>query len=81
MEDLLEGKCITTAINEEIVFDQLENSSEAIWSLFLACGYLKVNKSSDNGAGGTYTLSLTNFEVQNMFERMIQRGETWRESF
>ena len=50
MEDLLEGKCITTAINEEIVFDQLENSSEAIWSLLLACGYLKVNKSSDNGA-------------------------------
>ena len=81
MEDLLEGKCITTAINEEIVFDQLENSSEAIWSLLLACGYLKVKKSSDNGAGGTYTLSLTNFEVQNMFERMIQRGETWRESF
>ena len=31
-----------------------------------------LNKSSDNGAGGMYTLSLTNFEVQNMFKRMIQ---------
>lgn len=38
----------------------------------LACGYLKVNKASKDGAGGNYILSLTNFEVQNMFRRMIQ---------
>ena len=81
MEDLLEGKAIETAIDEEIIFEQLENNSAAVWSLLLACGYLKVNKASKDGAGGNYILSLTNFEVQNMFERMIQRGETWRESF
>lgn len=72
MEDLLEGKKIETVIDEEIVFEQLENSSEAIWSLLLACGYLKVDKASAEGAGGKYLLSLTNFEVQNMFRRMIQ---------
>ena len=72
MEDLLEGKTIETAIDEEIVFDQLENNSSAVWSLLLACGYLKVNRASDDGAGGNYILSLTNYEVKNMFRRMIQ---------
>ena len=72
MEDLLEGKTIETAIDEEIIFEQLENNSAAVWSLLLACGYLKVNKASKDGAGGNYILSLTNFEVQNMFRRMIQ---------
>lgn len=43
-----------------------------MWSLLLACGYLKVNKASKDGAGGNYILSLTNFEVQNMFRRMIR---------
>ena len=71
MEDLLEGKTIETVVDEEIIFEQLENNSEAVWSLLLACGYLKVNKASDNGAGGNYVLSLTNFEVKNMFRRMI----------
>ena len=72
MEDLLEGKAIETAIDEEIIFEQLENNSAAVWSLLLACGYLKVNKASKDGAGGNYILSLTNFEVQNMFRRMIR---------
>lgn len=72
MEDLLEGKTIETAVDEEIIFEQLENNCEAVWSLLLACGYLKVNKASENGAGGNYVLSLTNFEVKNMFRRMIQ---------
>lgn len=72
MEDLLEGKAIKTAVDEEIVFEQLENNSTAVWSLLLACGYLKVNKASEDGAGGIYSLSLTNHEVKNMFRRMIQ---------
>lgn len=42
MEDLLEGKSIETIIEEEIVFDWLDDSSEAIFSLLLASGYLKV---------------------------------------
>ena len=72
MEDLLEGKAIETAVDEEIVFEQLENNSTAVWSLLLACGYLKVNKASEEGTGGIYSLSLTNHEVKNMFRRMIQ---------
>ena len=74
MEDLLEGKEITAMLDEEVVFDQLEESNEAIWSLLLASGYLKVDKvfvSEDEGE--VYQLSLTNFEVKREFRKMILR--------
>ena len=42
MEDLLQGKSFETQIDEKIAFDQLNGSAEAVWSLLLATGYLKV---------------------------------------
>lgn len=41
-EALLQGKMIRTAIDEQIVYNQLNCNEEAIWSLLLAGGYLKV---------------------------------------
>ena len=41
-EQLLQGKTIRTSINEQIVFNQLNQDENAIWSLLLASGYLKV---------------------------------------
>lgn len=71
MEDLLKGKLIETVIDEEIVFNQLDHNTSAIWSLLLASGYLKVEKAPEEGAGEIYALSLTNYEVEKMFRRMI----------
>lgn len=42
MEDLLQGKSFEAKIDEKIVFDQLNGSADAVWSLLLATGYLKV---------------------------------------
>lgn len=74
MEDLLAGKNLITEIDEQIIFSQLENEETAIWSLFLASGYLKVIKQSVDieTAVITYELALTNIEVRAMFQRMIQ---------
>ncbi len=74
MEDLLTGKTIETIIDEEIVFEQLEESSEAIWSLLLASGYLKVDQVSetDDEEDNIYRLSVTNLEVRKTFRRIIQ---------
>ena len=65
---------IETVIDEEIVFDQLEDSSEAIWSLLLASGYLKVESVSEasDDEDAVYRLSLTNLEVRQVFRRMVQ---------
>lgn len=74
MEDLLEGKSIETMIDEEIVFEQLEDNSEAIFSLLLASGYLKVESISnaDDGEEAVYRLALTNLEVRKEFRKMVQ---------
>ena len=73
MEELLEGKSIKTKLDEQIVFNQLDGSSEAIWSLLLASGYLKVDyvDFANSEGNNIYELSLTNFEVKKMFEKMI----------
>lgn len=72
MEDLLKGEKLYAQIDEQIVFNQLEYNRNAMWSLFLASGYLKTEKQNpDKNGRVVYELSLTNKEVQIMFERMI----------
>ena len=73
MEDLLYGKEFITEIDEEIIFEQLGKKKNAIWSLLLASGYLKVtNLVTDERTGRFfYHLRLTNQEVCMMFENMI----------
>lgn len=75
MEDLLNGKHLYKEIDEQIIFDQLDHDENAIWSLFLASGYLKVENYTLNEDTGTdlYELSLTNKEVQIMFQKMIRK--------
>lgn len=76
-EILLAGESITTEIDEQIVYNQLELDENAVWSLLLASGYLKVKKLkiqvSDYGEWRQiYNLELTNFEVRIMFQNMIR---------
>lgn len=72
MEDLLQGKSFHTTIDEQIIFNQLDHNINAIWSLLLASGYLKVEHVAYDGRGkADYELRLTNWEVRMMFERMI----------
>ncbi len=78
MENLLKGQHLYKEIDEQIIFDQLDADENAIWSLFLAGGYLKVESyelNEDTGAD-LYELALTNKEVQIMFQRMIRKWFT-----
>ena len=72
-EKLLCGECIWSEIDEQIVFDQLDDNMTAIWSLLLSSGYLKINQAPKDAAASNqnYHLSLTNHEVDVMFRRMI----------
>ena len=72
-EGLLNGGIIEAKIDEQIVFNQLSQNRNAIWSLLLASGYLKVVSAEFTSAGRpTYQLALTNYEVKCMFETMIE---------
>ena len=78
MENLLKGGHLYKEIDEQIIFDQLDADENAIWSLFLACGYLKAESyelNEDTGAD-LYELALTNKEVQIMFQKMIRKWFT-----
>lgn len=79
MEALLQGKSFRAEIDEQIVFDQLEDDSNVVWSLLMATGYLKVLKTEpeecENGFAADdiwYTLALTNYEVLQMFRKMVK---------
>ena len=75
MENLLKGKHLYKEIDEQIIFNQLDVDENAIWSLFLASGYLKAESCTLNEetGGDLYELALTNKEVQIMFQKMIRK--------
>lgn len=68
-EILLQGNEIETKLDEQIVYNQLEQKESAIWSLLIAGGYLKVVEA--NITDEAYKLRLTNYEVMRMFQNMI----------
>ncbi len=75
LETLLEGKAIQCAIDEQVVYNQLDDNEAAIWSLLVASGYLKVLGSEKedllDGEAPLYDLALTNHEVKCMFYSMV----------
>ena len=74
MEDLLRGQTIIVNFDEQIVYNQLDDNEEAIWSLLLASGYLKVQNIDYRGITlePWYTLDITNIETLSMFMTMFR---------
>ena len=76
-ESLLKGEVIRCPIDEQIVYDQLDDDEDAIWSLLLASGYLKVVKYEELDEIGEdedqlYDLAVTNQEVRRMFRNIVK---------
>ena len=77
MEKLIKGESFHAQIDEQIVYDQLDTDETAVWSLFLASGYLKVlsyeqSLEEAEGWAENYELALTNLEVRIMFRKLIR---------
>ena len=76
-ERLVQGESVCMELDEQIVYDQLSVKKNAIWSLLLAGGYLKV---VDYQAYMTeygiwkeeYELALTNLETRITFTNMVR---------
>ena len=77
LETLINGKNIRVIIDEQIVFSELDYSEDAVWSLMVASGYLKVVSSEQlntiRECNNEYELSITNREILLMFRKMIYR--------
>ncbi len=76
-EALLRGETIKAPVDEQIVYNQLDENESAIWSLLLASGYLRVlgydrMELLQFGEDVQYDLTLTNYEVKRMFQVMVR---------
>jgi hypothetical protein len=70
IEKLMNGESIHKCIDEQIVYGELDITRDAIWSLMVASGYLRL----DNAVTCEKTecdLSITNREVLSMFRKMV----------
>jgi hypothetical protein len=68
-ELLMKDGILETEIDEQIVYNQLDDNVDAIWSLLLASGYLRIV--SVDIKKSMYRLKLTNYEVKKMFQSMV----------
>ena len=73
MEELLQGNEIVVTFDEQIVFHQLDQNENAIWSLLMAAGYLKPEDLEYRGLllQPWYHLKITNLETTAMFSEMF----------
>ena len=76
-ENLLKGESIKRPIDEQIVYNELDENVSAVWSLLLASGYLKVISYEEvdeipENREPLYQLAVTNQEVQRMFHSMVR---------
>lgn len=71
LELLVDGGIITKAINENIVFGEIEDNNENIWSFLLFSGYLKTVKSEVINARRICDLKIPNEEVKYLYEDII----------
>lgn len=69
IKNLIQGKSVTTILDEEVVFSQLYNDSNAIWSFLMASGYVKPLYYNDET--NEYEIAFTNYEVHFLMEQLI----------
>ena len=67
-EELLRGGTIEKKIDDEMVFSQLGEDINAIWSLLTAAGYLKMENIKED----IFELQIVNHEVMVMFRNMVE---------
>ncbi len=74
MEDLIKKESILVNFDEQIVFEQIHQNENAIWSLLVASGYLKVEDVDYRGIlrEPWYQLQITNLETLSMFQTMFR---------
>lgn len=76
LQCVMQGVPIAAEVSEDLVFTDLDEDDNAVWSLLVASGYLKPVSTKE----GEVLLALTNYEAQISFRQL---GKRWfrRKSF
>jgi len=74
INDLIEGKCITKAVYENMVFKDITNSrSDLVWSFLVHSGYLKIVKEVESDLRQKFELQIPNREVRIIFVDLVEK--------
>lgn len=70
IERLVEGEYIVKTVNEEMTYNEIDNSIDNLWSVLFSTGYL-THKGRE--AGKQYKLAIPNREIKNLFITQIRQ--------
>ncbi|RZI45430.1 AAA family ATPase, partial [Rickettsiales endosymbiont of Peranema trichophorum] len=70
-EDLLQGKVIQQTLSESLVFPDVRNKPEALWSLLLYAGYLKVLSRKFMDYKLVCEIAIPNKEVGGVYSKIV----------
>ena len=68
IEELIAGKTISKALNEQLTHNEIRKNVNNIWSLLYMTGYLTI---AQKPSGGKYLLRIPNREVRQIFTQQV----------
>ena len=68
IEELIAGKTISKALNEQLTHNEIRKNVNNIWSLLYMTGYLTI---AQKPSGGNYLLRIPNREVRQIFTQQV----------
>lgn len=71
LKSILHGNPVVKSLNENIVYDQIETSDSALWTLLVMSGYLKIKSCESNEPPFTYQVDVPNSEVRDLYRKLI----------
>jgi DNA-directed RNA polymerase subunit N (RpoN/RPB10) len=72
LEDLIEGKSITVSLQQQVVFQEIENSPANLWNFLYFTGYLKAVSTKETEDTALVELKIPNIEVRRIFLNSVQ---------
>ncbi len=72
-EELVNGGYVEKFIDENLVFQYLENNPSSVWSLLLMSGYLKPLSINQTYQGAYAKLAIPNKEVGNLYRQIVEQ--------
>ncbi len=72
-EELIKGNSVEKLINENMVFQCLNNDHSSVWSLLLMTGYLKPASISQTEQGTLANLEIPNKEVCSLYRPIVEQ--------
>jgi hypothetical protein len=73
LESLIAGESVEKPIEENIVFGEIEQRDDLLWSFLLFGGYLKYVGKRQQNKRWLYQLQIPNLEVEFVYEGLVER--------